>query len=94
MFTLHYNSVLIVAGMEDYSYGSHDYGDPSTTNIFLGSINPKVQYLGRKVLVICFMPTSFRTFISNMLNFDEFIGMLLKHLMMVSFFLRTAKINA
>ena len=29
--------------MEDYAVGSHDFGDPSTTNIFLGSINPKVS---------------------------------------------------
>ncbi|XP_033637399.1 U2 snRNP-associated SURP motif-containing protein-like [Asterias rubens] len=35
--------VRVPAGMEDYSYGSHDYGDPSTTNIFLGSINPKMD---------------------------------------------------
>ncbi|XP_038050336.1 U2 snRNP-associated SURP motif-containing protein-like isoform X2 [Patiria miniata] len=35
--------VRVPAGMDEYSYGSHDYGDPSTTNIFLGSINPKMD---------------------------------------------------
>ena len=34
--------------MEDYAVGSHDFGDPSTTNIFLGSINPKVRSSKRK----------------------------------------------
>ncbi|XP_033119834.1 U2 snRNP-associated SURP motif-containing protein-like [Anneissia japonica] len=32
----------IPIGMEDYAYGSHDTGDPQTTNIFLGSLNPKM----------------------------------------------------
>ena len=28
---------------ETYSYGSHDTGDPSTTNLYIGNINPAVR---------------------------------------------------
>lgn len=28
---------------ESYSYGSHDTGDPSTTNLYIGNINPTVS---------------------------------------------------
>ncbi|XP_072180358.1 U2 snRNP-associated SURP motif-containing protein-like [Diadema setosum] len=37
------SDIRLPAGIEEYSYGSHDYGDPNTTNIFLGSINPKMN---------------------------------------------------
>ncbi|XP_041483275.1 U2 snRNP-associated SURP motif-containing protein-like isoform X2 [Lytechinus variegatus] len=36
-------SEIRLPGIEEYNYGSHDYGDPNTTNIFLGSINPKMN---------------------------------------------------
>ena len=29
---------------ESYSYGSHDTGDPSTTNLYIGNINPTVSW--------------------------------------------------
>ncbi|XP_071838285.1 U2 snRNP-associated SURP motif-containing protein-like [Apostichopus japonicus] len=35
--------IRVPVGMEDYTQGSYDYGDPTTTNIFLGSINPKMN---------------------------------------------------
>lgn len=35
--------IRLPVGMEDYTTGSYDYGDPTTTNIFLGSINPKMN---------------------------------------------------
>lgn len=28
---------------EGYSYGSHDTGDPNTTNLYIGNINPAVS---------------------------------------------------
>lgn len=28
--------------LDDYAPGSHDVGDPSTTNLYLGNINPQV----------------------------------------------------
>lgn len=34
---------------EGYSYGSHDTGDPNTTNLYIGNINPAV----RKICLIC-----------------------------------------
>lgn len=37
------DSIRLPVGMEDYTTGSYDYGDPTTTNIFLGSINPKMN---------------------------------------------------
>ena len=40
-----------IVGMEDYTTGSYDYGDPTTTNIFLGSINPKVIWTHCKCLM-------------------------------------------
>lgn len=34
-------SVTVV--LDDYAPGSHDVGDPSTTNLYLGNINPQVS---------------------------------------------------
>lgn len=28
---------------DSFSYGSHDTGDPSTTNLYIGNINPTVS---------------------------------------------------
>ena len=33
---------LFVLVLDDYAPGSHDVGDPSTTNLYLGNINPQV----------------------------------------------------
>ena len=33
---------LFVIVLDDYAPGSHDVGDPSTTNLYLGNINPQV----------------------------------------------------
>ncbi|XP_020630769.1 U2 snRNP-associated SURP motif-containing protein-like [Orbicella faveolata] len=33
-------SLLMPSKEESYSYGSHDTGDPSTTNLYIGNINP------------------------------------------------------
>ena len=33
---------LLVLVLDDYAPGSHDVGDPSTTNLYLGNINPQV----------------------------------------------------
>lgn len=30
--------------LDDYAPGSHDVGDPSTTNLYLGNINPQVSW--------------------------------------------------
>lgn len=34
--------LLLVLVLDDYAPGSHDVGDPSTTNLYLGNINPQV----------------------------------------------------
>lgn len=41
--------------LDDYAPGSHDVGDPSTTNLYLGNINPQV-ILGKynECWFICF----------------------------------------
>lgn len=31
-----------ISVLDDYAPGSHDVGDPSTTNLYLGNINPQV----------------------------------------------------
>lgn len=33
----------ITVVLDDYAPGSHDVGDPSTTNLYLGNINPQVS---------------------------------------------------
>lgn len=33
---------LFILVLDDYAPGSHDVGDPSTTNLYLGNINPQV----------------------------------------------------
>lgn len=41
--------------LDDYAPGSHDVGDPSTTNLYLGNINPQVileKY--NECWIICF----------------------------------------
>lgn len=39
-FCLFFNFILV---LDDYAPGSHDVGDPSTTNLYLGNINPQVN---------------------------------------------------
>lgn len=36
-----FSSIIVV--LDDYAPGSHDVGDPSTTNLYLGNINPQVS---------------------------------------------------
>lgn len=40
-FFLFFSSIIVV--LDDYAPGSHDVGDPSTTNLYLGNINPQVS---------------------------------------------------
>lgn len=34
----------VAAVLDDCAPGSHDVGDPSTTNLYLGNINPQVNF--------------------------------------------------
>lgn len=34
----------VSAVLDDCAPGSHDVGDPSTTNLYLGNINPQVNF--------------------------------------------------
>lgn len=34
----------VSAVLDDCAPGSHDVGDPSTTNLYLGNINPQVTF--------------------------------------------------
>lgn len=42
IMTLFPPSITVV--LDDYAPGSHDVGDPSTTNLYLGNINPQVSW--------------------------------------------------
>lgn len=39
--------------LDDYAPGSHDVGDPSTTNLYLGNINPQVSLEPRSAVFAC-----------------------------------------
>jgi len=45
-----FSSIIVV--LDDYAPGSHDVGDPSTTNLYLGNINPQVSWEPRSE-VLC-----------------------------------------
>lgn len=43
----------VSAVLDDSAPGSHDVGDPSTTNLYLGNINPQVRSTFQVPLVFC-----------------------------------------
>lgn len=43
----------VSAVLDDSAPGSHDVGDPSTTNLYLGNINPQVRSTFQVALVFC-----------------------------------------
>lgn len=45
--------------LDDYAPGSHDVGDPSTTNLYLGNINPQVSLETRSAVLACLGPDKF-----------------------------------
>lgn len=55
-FCLFFSIVLV---LDDYAPGSHDVGDPSTTNLYLGNINPQVSLEPRSAMLACLGPDEF-----------------------------------
>lgn len=56
-FVLVFFSFILV--LDDYAPGSHDVGDPSTTNLYLGNINPQVSLEPRSAVLACLGPDKF-----------------------------------